>query len=256
MSEPSEILVVIVTYNERDTLPRLVEAVFKSVPQVDILVVDDNSPDGTGQWCEEYARENPRMHCLRRPGKLGIGSAVADGLRWAVDQGYRYVVTMDADFSHPPEKIPELLAAIEGTNTTGADVVIGSRYVKGGRIQGWPWYRYLMSWGINSFSRCLLGLPVRDCSGNFRCYRASVLAALNWEEFCSKGYSFFEEILFRLRQEGATFKEMPVCFVERRGGRSKMRWREALSAVWTIIRLALLGACSRIRGKTNRRHPG
>ncbi|HOP77443.1 MAG TPA: polyprenol monophosphomannose synthase [Thermogutta sp.] len=255
MTEPSDVLVVVVTYNERETLPQLVEAVFNSAPQVDILVVDDNSPDGTGKWCEEYARQNPRMHCLQRPAKLGIGSAVAEGLRWAIDQGYRYVITMDADLSHPPEKIPELLAAIEGSNTTGADVVIGSRYVKGGTIQGWPWYRYLMSWGINSFSRWLLRLPVRDCSGNFRCYRASVLAALNWEEFCSTGYSFFEEILFRLRQEGATFQEIPIRFVERREGRSKMRLREALSAIAAIIRLALLGACSRLRGKAKPQHP-
>lgn len=247
MTEPSEILVVTATYNEMETLPRLVEAIFESLPAVDILVVDDNSPDGTGEWCEKYSQANMRLRCLRRSGKLGIGSAIADGLRYAIDQGYRYVVTMDADFSHPPEKISDLLAAIQQSDGAPVDVVIGSRYVKGGSIQGWPWYRYLMSWGINTYSRWVLGLPVHDCSGNFRCYRASALATLNWEEFCSKGYSFFEEILFRLHREGATFREIPICFVERRGGRSKMMWREALSAMATIFRLGIVGVCHRVR---------
>jgi len=252
MTEPSEVLVVTATYNEMETLPRLVEAVFRSVAAVDVLVVDDNSPDGTGDWCEEYSQKNPRLRCLRRPGKLGIGSAIADGLRYAIDQGYRYVVTMDADFSHPPEKISDLLAVIQQPDDPPVDVVIGSRYVKGGSIQGWPWYRHIMSRGINACSRCLLGLPVRDCSGNFRCYRASALAGLNWEEFCSKGYSFFEEILLRLHQEGATFREIPICFVERRGGRSKMMWREALSAIATILRLGIVGVCRRVRRKSKR----
>jgi len=247
MTELSETLVVTVTYNEMEMLPRLVEAVFRAAPTVEILVVDDNSPDGTGQWCEEYSKRDPRVRCLRRPGKFGIGSAVADGLRYAIDHGYRYVITLDADFSHPPDKIPELLAALQQPSDPPVDVVIGSRYVNGGSIQGWPWYRYLMSWAINTFSRLLLGLPVRDCSGNFRGYRASVLAALNWEEFCSKGYAFFEEILFRLRQEGAQFREIPICFVERRGGHSKMRWQEALSAVGIIVRLAFCGVCRCIR---------
>ncbi|MGQ9504123.1 MAG: polyprenol monophosphomannose synthase [Thermogutta sp.] len=251
MTEQAEALVVTATYNEIETLPQLVEAIFRSAPGVEILVVDDNSPDGTGQWCEEYAKRDPRVHCLRRSGKLGIGSAIAEGLRYAIDQGYRYVVTIDADFSHPPEKIPDLLAPLQQPGDACVDVVIGSRYVKDGKIQGWPWYRHLMSRAINAFSRVLLRLPVRDCSGNFRGYRASILASVNWEQFCSGGYGFFEEILFRLRQEGARFHEIPIFFRERRGGRSKMGWWEGISAVGIILRLAFSGVCRRIKRRTS-----
>lgn len=245
MTERGETLIVIATYNERETLPRLLEAVFAAVPQADVLVVDDNSPDGTGRWCDEYARRDERLRCLHRSEKLGLGSAIAAGLREGIAQGFRYIVTMDADFSHPPEKIPDLLAIMDPEGGPKMDVAIGSRYVKGGCIEGWPVYRHLMSRAINGYARLMLRLPVRDCSGNFRCYRAATLAQLDLNGICATGYAFFEEILFRLRNVGATFREIPITFVDRREGASKITWREALRAVWLITRLGLSHRCSR-----------
>ena len=245
MVDQGECLIVIATYNERETLPPLLEAIFTTVPTVDVLVVDDNSPDGTGEWCEEYSRRDPRLRCLHRPGKQGLGSAIIAGLREGIAQGYRYVLTMDADFSHPPERLPDLLAAMEPANGPKVDVAIGSRYVPGGRIEGWPLRRHLMSRAINWFARLMLGLPVRDCSGNFRCYRAATLARLDFSEFCSSGYAFFEEILYRMRKIGAVFCEVPITFVDRREGASKITWREGLQAVAVIVKLALSERCGR-----------
>lgn len=247
MTDRGETLIVIATYNERETLPRLLERVFALVPQVDVLVVDDNSPDGTGRWCDEYGRQDERLRCLHRPGKLGLGTAIAAGLREGIAQGFRYIVTMDADFSHPPEKIPELLAIMEPEGGPKTDVAIGSRYVKGGRIEGWPVYRHLMSRAINGYARLLLRLPVRDCSGNFRCYRAATVAQLDLNGMCAAGYAFFEEILFRLKNVGASFREIPITFVDRREGVSKITFREALQAVWLITRLGLSHRCPRTK---------
>lgn len=245
MADTAETLVVIATYNERETLPQLVREVFATLPETHILVVDDNSPDGTWQWCEEFSAQDARLRCLRRPAKLGLGTAITEGLQYGIDQGYRYIITMDADFSHPPQKLPELLAAIQQQAEPAIDVVIGSRYVPGGKIEGWPWYRRLMSWAMNLAARLLLGLPIRDCSGNFRCYRAATVARLDWDTFCSKGFSFFEEILFHLRRDGARFCEIPICFIDRQKGQSKMSCRDAIAAVLTLLRLAVVGRCRR-----------
>ncbi|MGB9687756.1 polyprenol monophosphomannose synthase [Thermogutta sp.] len=253
MVDQGECLIVIATYNERETLPPLLEAIFATVPTVDVLVVDDNSPDGTGAWCEEYSRQDPRLRCLHRPSKQGLGSAIIAGLREGIAQGYRYVLTMDADFSHPPHRLPDLLAAMEPADGPKVDVAIGSRYIPGGRIEGWPLRRHLMSRAINWFARLMLGLPVRDCSGNFRCYRAATLAQLDFNEFCSSGYAFFEEILYRLRKIGAVFCEVPITFVDRRKGASKITWQEGLHAVSVIMKLALNESCRR---KKRREKPG
>ncbi|MEO8498975.1 MAG: polyprenol monophosphomannose synthase, partial [Planctomycetota bacterium] len=174
LTTPTRTLVVVATYNEIENLPRLVDEVFQHAPDVDLLVIDDNSPDGTGDWCDEHTRHEPRLACLHRPGKLGLGSAAIAGFQYAIEREYEFVVTMDADFSHQPKHLPALRVGVEPEGAA-FDVMIGSRYVAGGGIAGWPLYRRLMSRTINTYARWLLGLHVNDCSGAFRCYRVSKL---------------------------------------------------------------------------------
>jgi dolichol-phosphate mannosyltransferase len=230
-------LIAIATYNERENLPRLIESIRREAPEVHVLVVDDNSPDGTGQWCDDYAASDRRVVCLHRSSKLGLGTATVAGLRYAIDHDYRYVVTMDADLSHPPRYVPQMLRAMDDPESGPVDVVIGSRYVPGGGIEGWPWRRRLMSRGINAFARWWLGLPVRDTSGAFRCYRTSVLREINLQRVQSRGYSVFEELLWRLKCHGARMIELPITFVDRHHGRSKITWREACSSLTQLVRL-------------------
>ncbi len=232
-------LVAVATYNEIENLPRLVDRILEVAPQADVLVVDDRSPDGTGRWCDERAAGEPRLKCLHRPGKLGLGTAIVAAMQYAIDHGYTYVLNMDADFSHPPECISPLLAGMDPPGGPPVDVMIGSRYVPGGRIEGWGAMRHLMSRGVNLYARCLLGLPVKDCSGSFRCYRTSLLAKLDFSELESRGYSFFEEILWRLKRHGARLAETPITFVDRQHGASKIDGREAAAALWILLRLGL-----------------
>lgn len=239
--QAAETLVTIATYNERENLPQLVEAIFSAASQVHILVIDDNSPDGTGRWCDEFAAQDGRLSCIHREKKLGLGTATLLALRTGIERGYRYVLNMDADFSHPPEKIPELIAVMDPPAGPPADVAIGSRYVEGGAVEGWPRTRRWMSAAVNACARTLLRLPVRDCSGAFRCYRVSMLQRLDFAVIKSRGYAFQEEILYRLRRAGAVFREIPITFIDRRCGQSKINSREALEALWIIARLGLLG---------------
>jgi dolichol-phosphate mannosyltransferase len=227
-------LVTIATYNERENLPPLVEAIWQAAPDVDILVIDDNSPDGTGQWCDEAARREPRLACLHRTGKLGLGTAIVAGMQYAMEHGYDQVLNMDADFSHHPRYLPALLSAAEH-----ADVAIGSRYCPGGGTEGWPLVRRLMSWGVNTYARWLLGLAPRDTSGAYRCYRVALLRQLDFAAIMSRGYSFQEEILWRLKRLGARMVEVPIRFADRERGQSKINRREALSAVWILFRLGV-----------------
>ena len=166
-------LVAVATYNEIDNLPALVDQVLEVADHVQLLIVDDNSPDGTGRWAEQRAARDDRVHCVVRPGKLGLGTASIACLRYAVEHGFDLLVTMDADFSHHPRYVPDLVRAIE--DSPDIDVVIGSRYVPGGRVEGWPWFRHLMSRAVNGYARTLLRIPARDCSGAFRCYRVEKL---------------------------------------------------------------------------------
>ena len=239
MSNPEKTLVTVATYNEIENLPRLVEAILKHCPEVDILVIDDNSPDGTGQWVDRTGAEDPRVCCLHRPGKLGLGTATIAGMKYGIEHGYKYVLNMDADFSHPPENLPDLLAGMDPESGPPVDVMIGSRYVPGGRIEGWPLHRHLMSRGVNLFARWLLGLKSRDCSGAYRCYRTELLAKLDFHTVQSRGYSFQEEILWHLKRQGARFGETPIVFVDRQVGVSKINSREALAALWIIFTLGL-----------------
>jgi dolichol-phosphate mannosyltransferase len=230
--EPRRALVALATYNEIENLPRLVDAIFKVLPVAEILIIDDNSPDGTGRWCDERSAIEPRLHCLHRPGKQGLGSATLAGARWALDNNYDLFVSMDADWSHDPRHLPELVRATET-----ADVAIGSRYCAGGAIEGWPRTRRIMSRAMNRLSRSMLRLPVRDSSGAFRAYRTSALRQIELASIQATGYAYLEEILWLLHRAGATFTEVPITFHERRAGRSKINFSEALAKFTTLARL-------------------
>jgi dolichol-phosphate mannosyltransferase len=232
-------LVTLATYNEIENLPGLVDEIFAAAGDVDVLVIDDNSPDGTGQWCDAKAAVEPRLHCLHRAGKLGLGTATIAGMKFALERGYRYLLNMDADFSHQPRYLPALRAGMERPDGSPAvDVMIGSRYVTGGSIQGWPLKRHLMSRAVNTYARWMLGLRARDCSGAFRCYRTSLLARIDFDAVGSRGYSFQEEILWHLKRLGARIGETPIVFVDRRHGASKINRSEAWAALWIILKLA------------------
>ncbi len=230
-------LITLATYNEIENLPRLVGDIEEQAPGVDILVIDDNSPDGTGRWCDEQSQSNEHLHCLHRPGKLGLGSATIAGMRYAIEHGYEHVLNMDADYSHHPRYLNEILARAEADDHP--DVVIGSRYIRGGQIEGWPLTRHLMSRSVNIASRRLLGLPTKDCSGAFRCYRVDRLAELDFNEFRSHGYVFQEEILWRLRRNGCRFAEVPITFTDRQHGASKVDGSEIGLAIRTLLALAV-----------------
>jgi dolichol-phosphate mannosyltransferase len=227
-------LVSVATYNEIENLPPLVEAVWQVAPQADILIIDDNSPDGTGRWCDEHAANEPRLKCVHRPGKLGLGTATIAAMRYAIDHGYDLVLNMDADFSHHPQYIPAILDQM-----ANADVAIGSRYCPGGGTKDWPLPRRLMSWGVNTYARVLLGLKPRDTSGAFRCYRVSLLKQLDFASIKSRGYSFQEEILWHLKRLGARMVETPIVFADRERGQSKINKQEAVTAIWLILRLGV-----------------
>ncbi len=243
MAESGKTLVTIATYNEIENLPTLVDEIFTSVPQVDMLVIDDGSPDGTGQWCDTRAAAEPRLHCIHRSGKLGLGTAIVAGLKYALEKGYEFVVTMDADFSHHPRYLPDLIDGMNREGQGSVDVMVGSRYIPGGRIEGWPLKRHFMSRAINVYARTLLRLRTRDCSGGFRCYRTSRLARLDFDKMLSRGYSFQEELLWRLKQLGCRIDETPITFVDRVNGTSKIDMGEATAALRV---LATLGAGSLI----------
>ena len=238
MTENRPTLVTLATYNEIENLPALVDEIFAATPDVDVLVIDDDSPDGTGRWCDQRAAVDPRVRCLHRGGKLGLGTATIAGMKYAIEHGYRYVLNMDADFSHHPRYLPALVAGMEHADgTPAADVMIGSRYVSGGAIEGWPLARHVMSRTVNACARCLLGLRARDCSGAFRCYRASLLEQVDFDAVRSRGYSFQEEILWHLKRLGAKIVETPITFADRRRGTSKINSHEALSALGILLRL-------------------
>jgi dolichol-phosphate mannosyltransferase len=231
-------LVTLATYNEIENLPRLVDEIFAALPGADILVIDDNSPDGTGAWCDLRAAADPRVHCLHRAGKLGLGTAIIAGMEYAIEGGYRYVLNMDADFSHHPRHLPALVAGMQqAVGSPAADVMIGSRYVTGGVIEGWSLGRHIMSRGVNAYARLMLGLQAKDCSGSFRCYRASLLALVDFDAVRSRGYSFQEEILWHLKRLGARFGETPITFADRERGASKISSHEAFSALGIIFKL-------------------
>ncbi|MBA3289257.1 MAG: polyprenol monophosphomannose synthase [Acidimicrobiia bacterium] len=214
-------VVVVPTYNERENVVALLTAVRVAAPDADVLVVDDNSPDGTGDLVEEAAADLGQVKLLSRPGKQGLGSAYRQGFALALDEGYEAIVSMDVDFSHDPAVVPEMLRLVDG----GADVVIGSRYVPGGGTVDWPWHRRLLSrWG-NRYTSAVLGLGVGDCTSGFRAYRADVLRDIDPASTSAEGYAFLTELVRRLVRHGHAITETPITFVDRRNGQSKMSGR-------------------------------
>jgi dolichol-phosphate mannosyltransferase len=230
-------VVVVPTYNERENIGPLCDAILRQGGGVEVLVVDDNSPDGTAALVRALAAADPRIHLLCRPGKLGLGTAHVAGYRWALDRDYERVITMDADFSHPPDVIPAMLEA-----SLRADVVIGSRYVEGGGYRNWPRRRVLLSSFSNAVTRLALRLPAADCTGAFRCFRRSVLENVALDNIVSRGYSFQEEMLWHCSRRGWRIAEVPIVFVDRQAGRSKISLREIGGGVATIARLMLTPA--------------
>jgi dolichol-phosphate mannosyltransferase len=232
---PARLLVSLATFNEAGNLRPLVETIREFVPHASILVIDDNSPDGTGRITDELQAELPEIHVIHRAGKLGLGTAIIAGMKYAIEHDFDYFLNLDADFSHPPRFIPAILEGMDRN-----DVMIGSRYVSGGGVEGeFNLKRKFMSTGINLYARAFLGLKTKDNSGSFRCYRVSKLAELNFDQVRSRGYSFMEEILFWCRQVGCRMAETPILFENRRAGISKINKMEAVKALQIILELGV-----------------
>jgi dolichol-phosphate mannosyltransferase len=226
-------LVIIPTYNERENLQRIVDAILIEDPRLNVLVVDDGSPDGTGQIADEMAASNPRIHALHRPRKMGLGTAYIAGFRWALERDFEYVFEMDADFSHPPRHLPEFLAAI-----ADADVVLGSRYLEGRvTVVNWPMTRLMLSYSANVYARLVTGLFHWDLTGGFKCFRRNVLAAIDLGAVRSNGYAFQIEMSVRAWRKGFAIREIPIVFTDRTEGTSKMSGAIVREAVWMVWRL-------------------
>ncbi len=226
-------LVIVPTFNERQNIERLIEALLGlGIEELHVLVVDDASPDGTGEAVAKLAAENPRVHLLSRPAKLGLGSAYIAGFRWGLENGFDLLCEMDADFSHNPNDVPRLLAA-----AADYDVVVGSRYVLGVNVVNWPLKRLLLSKGANWYTHWITGVPVKDCTAGFVCWRRAVLESINLDHIISDGYSFQIEMKFRAWKKGFRLFEVPIIFIDRRWGESKMSKRIVYEAVWMVWRL-------------------
>jgi dolichol-phosphate mannosyltransferase len=229
------VLVVIPTYNESNNLPQLVPQVLSKDPRVDVLVVDDNSPDGTGKLADEMAAEEPRVHVLHRPGKMGLGTAYRDGFRWALERDYELVFEMDADFSHDPKHLPQFLEA-----AGDADLVLGSRYLEGRvTVVNWPMPRLLLSYFANIYARIVTGHRLFDATGGFKCFHRRVLEAIDLDAVGSNGYAFQIEMSFRAWCRGFRIVEIPIVFVDRTVGSSKMSGGIVREAIWVVWRLRL-----------------
>ena len=231
------LLIVIATYNELENLPDLLDQIFECLPDAEILVVDDNSPDGTPDWLLQQCETNHSIHALIRQSKQGLGTAAREGFQWALERDFEWIATMDADFSHSPDDLKKMVDA--ATTSSQTDVVIGSRYIGEGKIEGWSWFRRISSRLINLHSRFWLRLPTRDNSGALRIYRKDVFLESDLHNnLQSKGYVYLHEVLWRLKGIDARCLEIPITFRDRTRGKSKINYREAFSAVWTIIRLS------------------
>ncbi len=235
------VIVVVPTYNEIENLPLLLPQILEQDPRIEVLVVDDDSPDGTGKWAEEIAASEPRVHVLHRAAKEGLGKAYRAGLRMALDLGADFVIQMDADFSHPPETLRTMLAEIEDH-----DVVMGSRYLHGITVINWPIERILLSYFGNWYARLITGLPITDTTGGFRCMRRSLLERVGLERIRSDGYAFQIEMNFRFFSQGARVKEIPFFFLDRTRGTSKLNLRIGLEALWVVWWLRIAGWFGRL----------
>ncbi|MCS7053128.1 MAG: polyprenol monophosphomannose synthase [Ignavibacterium sp.] len=234
-----KILVIIPTYNELDNIRKIIPAVLSQDENIDILIVDDNSPDNTGKYVEEKSRVEPRIKLIKRPGKMGLGTAYITGFKYAIDHNYDLVFEMDADFSHDPKEIPNFLEAIKD-----ADLVLGSRYINGVRVLNWPMQRLLLSYFASVYTRTITGLPIHDTTGGFKCFRIEVLKAINLDKVKSNGYSFQIEMTYKAFKKNFRIKEIPIVFTDRAKGKSKMSKKivyEAVFMVWKLRIRSILG---------------
>ncbi|MFN0158901.1 MAG: polyprenol monophosphomannose synthase [Bacteroidota bacterium] len=227
-----KVLIVIPTYNEADNIPKLIPAVLSKAPNVDVLIVDDNSPDGTAALVRNMMEGESRVHLIEREGKMGLGTAYVAGFKYALKNGYDCVCEMDADFSHSPTEIPNFLAKIEH-----ADLVLGSRYIGGVRILNWPIQRLMLSYSANAYTRFITGLPLTDATGGFKCFRRIVLEAIDLDKIQSNGYAFQIEMSYKAWRKGFRLKEIPIVFHERRSGVSKMSRKIVYEAFFMLLKL-------------------
>lgn len=235
-------LVIIPTYNERDNLPRLVPMVLEKDERLDVLIIDDASPDGTGEVADALARQSPRVHVIHRAGKLGLGTAYLEGFRWGLERGYDLLFEMDADFSHDPAHLPEFIEAAKEY-----DLVLGSRYLHGRvTVINWPIGRLLLSYFANVYARIVTGLPVADATGGYKCFRRKVLEAIDLKRVESEGYAFQIEMSLRAWRKGFRIGEIPIVFVDRTLGQSKMSKRIVWEAVWKVWKLRFLDLFGRL----------
>jgi len=235
-------LVVIPTYNERENLANIVPLALEQDPRLEVLVIDDNSPDGTGELADELVAASPRVHVVHRPGKQGLGTAYRAGFRWAIEHGYDYVFEMDADFSHDPRHLPKFLAEIQD-----ADLVIGSRYLnRRVTVINWPMSRLMLSYFANVYARWVTGLQLWDSTGGYKCYRRKVLEGIDLDQVRSNGYSFQIETSFRAWKRGFRIREITITFSDRNVGRSKMSGAIVREAIWMVWRLRLWALLGRV----------
>lgn len=225
-------LIVTPTYNEADNIEKFVKEVLKQAPEIEVLVVDDNSPDGTGDIVDKLKKEDSRIHVIHRAGKKGLGTAYVEGFRYAIQNKFDYIFEMDADFSHDPSEIPTFLKMIES-----CDLVLGSRYTNGVRVINWPIRRLILSYGANVYTRIITGMPVKDATGGFKCFRRKVLEAINLDKIHSNGYAFQIEMNFKSWCKGFKLCEHPIIFMDRRSGTSKMSKKIVYEAVFMVWKL-------------------
>lgn len=235
-------LVLLPTYNEKDNVEKISGQIVDADPRLEVLILDDNSPDGTGQIADRLAAANPRIQVMHRPGKQGLGRAYIAGFKYGIEKKYDYILGMDADFSHQPKYLPTHLE-----NIKTCDLSLGSRYVKGGGVENWPKTRWAISYFANLYSRVVTGLPVRDATGGFKCFRRKVLESLDLDDIRSNGYSFQIEVTFRAWLQDFTIREFPIIFVEREAGHSKFSKKIIYEAVFMVLYLGLKSIPHRIK---------
>jgi dolichol-phosphate mannosyltransferase len=235
-------LVLLPTYNEKDNIEKISRQVIAIDPRIEVLIVDDNSPDGTGQIADRLSAENPRIKVLHRAGKQGLGRAYIAGFHYGIEQKYDYILEMDADFSHQPKYLADHLKNIQT-----CDISLGSRYIKGGGVENWPKTRWAISYYANVYSRVVTGLPVRDATGGFKCFRRQVLESLDLDSIRSNGYSFQIEVSFRAWLHGFQIRETPIIFVEREAGHSKFSKKIIYEAVFMVLYLGVQSIPFRVK---------
>ncbi|MEW1859424.1 polyprenol monophosphomannose synthase [Streptomyces sp. NBC_00669] len=238
------VLVIIPTYNEAENVRPIVKRVRASVPEADILIADDNSPDGTGKLADELAADDPQVHVMHRKGKEGLGAAYLAGFQWGIDHDYGVLVEMDADGSHQPEELPRLLTALKS-----ADLVLGSRWIPGGRVVNWPKHREYLSRGGSTYSRMMLDVPLRDVTGGYRAFRRQTLESLGMGDIASAGYCFQVDLAWRAVKAGFHVVEVPITFVERERGDSKMSRNIVAEALWRVTAWGVGARASKITGR-------